>query len=165
MTFETPLYQGWWVYAGLIGLGLLLIAISWPGVGLWLSLVFLLGAALAAFLAIRRGWSPRRQITTILSEDGVTVLGHPSPPEGQDADFFLAWTQITGVRMLPRPGYWHTSILTIWRPQTWIYLGQGLELAEAIAEVAGLPYAEGSKQPVRMGVEHYWFNPAAPERP
>ena len=34
--------------------------------------------------------------------------------------------------------------------------GRGLELAEEIAEVAGLSYRDDLNTPTHMGVEHYW---------
>ncbi len=157
MTYETLLYRGWWVYGALIGLGLTLILLSYKGTGLWLSLLLLVGMAIAALYASLKNWTPSRRLSLVLSEKGITFLGHPQPPDGQNKDFFVAWAQINGVRILPRPGYWQTSILTSLQPDVWIFAGHTLDLAENIAEIAGIPYDEHRKQEARMGSEHYWL--------
>lgn len=60
------------------------------------------------------------------------------------------------MRILPRPGYWQTAIQTVDEPDRWQIVGHSLELAEQIAEIAGLTYDEQRKTPTRMGNEHYW---------
>ncbi|NUQ38776.1 MAG: hypothetical protein HUU23_13475 [Caldilineales bacterium] len=153
MTHKTNLYAGWWVYAGLAGLGALLLLASFGGAGLWLAALLLAGGAVAAFAAWRGGFSPRRQLIAELSERGLHVHSHPPPAS---APPFYPWRQIKSVRVLPRPGYWQTAIQTVDEPDRWQIVGHSLELAEQIAEIAGLAYDEHSKRPTPLGHEHYW---------
>ena len=154
MTHNTNLYAGWWVYVGLIGLGVTLVLVSLGGVGLWLGALTLVGLGLAAVVAERRGYGPRRRLVAELSERGLALR---IEPPAQEQGMFIAWNQITGVRLRPRPGYWQTSVLTADQPDVWLLAGHSLALAEEIAEVANLPYDASAQTPVAMGVEHYWL--------
>jgi hypothetical protein len=154
MTHRTNLFAGWWVYIGLAGLGLVLFLLSYGGVYAWSGLAVLGLLAAAAIAAYVTGRGPRVTATTELSEHGVSVMGYSQ-------DFSLStspipWEEIAAVRVVPQPGYWETQLQTTAQPDTWLAAGHGLELAEEIAEVAGLSYREDLNTPTNMGVEHYW---------
>ena len=163
MTYESNLYGGWWVLAGAVGLGLVLLAASFGGALIWLSLVVLITLSGAALYAWRVGYGPRRTLSAVLSNEGVTLLGHPDPPAGWEADLFLAWEQIEGVSVVPRPGYWQTWLKTTLDPESWLLAGTGLELAEALAQFAGLTLDESAARTVNMGTEHYWAKTGSPQ--
>lgn len=154
MTHKTNLFAGWWVYLGLAGLGLMLFLLSYGGAYLWLGLAvlgLLVAAAVAAHLT---GRGPRVTATTELSASGISVTdGRRDSVRVAD---LIPWEQITAVRVVPRPGYWETQIQTAVQPDTWLTAGRGLELAEEIAEVAGLSYRADLNTPTNMGAEHYW---------
>lgn len=156
MTHNTNLYAGWWLYAGLIGGGLTLFLISFGGAWLWVGLTLVLALALAALIAWRAGYGPRRQLSAVLSEHGLALLG-PAQRRGAEAnDMFIPWNEIEAVRLVPQPGYWQTDIQTTVHPDAWLSVGSGLAVAEEIAAIAALPYAEDLRKPVDMGVEHHW---------
>lgn len=156
MTHNTNLYAGWWLYAGLVGLGLVLFLASYGGVWLWVGLALLLAMALAALYFWRAGYGPRRQLSAVLAEDGLALL-NPAGRQGQPTgDLFIPWNDITAVRLMPQPGYWQATIQTTTQPDAWLAIGSGLAVAEEIAAIAALPYAEELQKPVTMGVEHQW---------
>ena len=157
MSHTTNLYGGWWVYAGLIGVGLILLALSTGSLGI--PLLAVAGLVVAAVWALRRGLSPRRALTAELSADGLTLLDHPRPLAGWGHDLFLTWDQVIGVRLTPKPGYWQTSVQTTVDPERWLLTGHSLALAEDIASVAGLVYDEAHAGRLQMGVEHTWSSP------
>ncbi len=152
MTHSANLYAGWWLYIGLIGLGATLFLTSYGGAFLWLGLIVLLAIALAGLYFWRAGFGPRRQLDAVLSADGLTLLGRG----GKLDDLFIPWNQVAAVRLLPQPGYWETAIQSTTQPDSWLLAGNGLELAEEIATIADLPYAEHLQKAVNMGVEHHW---------
>ena len=153
MTHKTNLYAGWWLYLGLIGLGVALFLFGYGGTFGWLGLavVSLMGVAAAAAYLSGRG--PTAAATTVLSAQGVTMT---HTPHGDAAIDLIPWEEITAVRVLPQPGYWETELQTSLEPDAWLPMGRGLELAEEIAEVAGLIYREDLNTSANMGVEHYW---------
>lgn len=156
MTHSTNLYAGWWLYVGLVGMGLALFIASYGGVWLWIGLALLLALALAALTFWRAGYGPRRQLSAVLSEDGLALLAPASRRGRQAGDLFLPWNEITAICLVPQPGYWQTAIQTTSQPDAWLTVGSGLVVAEEIAAIAGLPYAEDLKKQVNMGVEHHW---------
>lgn len=156
MTHSTNLYAGWWLYAGLIGGGLAFFLASFGGAGLWVGLAIWLALILAGLIAWRAGYGPRRQLSAVLSADGLTLLD-PAHRQRQAAnDLFVPWDEISAVRLIPQPGYWQTDIQTAARPDVWLAVGGGLAVAEEIAAIAALPYAQDLRQEVNMGVEHHW---------
>jgi hypothetical protein len=156
MTHSTNLYAAWWLYAGLIGGGLVLFLVGSGSVGRWVGLALLLALALAALLACRLGYGPRRRLSAVLAEDGLALLG-PARRKGEHAaDLFIPWREISAVRLVPRPGYWQTDIQTTTRPDDWLAVGSGLAVAEEIAAIAALPYAADLRKPIAMGIEHHW---------
>jgi|GEM_PF-6787594 len=157
MRFTANLYAGWWVVIGLAGLGLMLFLAGLGGLGRWLALLLLAGLALAAWLGRRAGFDPRRRLIAELSEDGITLARRPS---ATDETTFLPWETITGVRIQPQPGYWQTFVRTTDRPDEWLWVGVGLELAETIAHIADLPYAGHGSETGPLGVEHLWLRPS-----
>ncbi|NOX62223.1 MAG: hypothetical protein GXP42_09815 [Chloroflexi bacterium] len=156
MTYETNLYAAHWLYFGLIGLGVVLFLASFGGAFLWAALLVLAALLLAALVAWRKGYTPRARLVSQLSEEGVTLLGHPHPYPGWGADMFFTWSQVLEVSLTPRPGYWQTWLLTSVDPEDWLQVGTSLDLAEDIAAIAGLFYDEARRKDTRMGREHYW---------
>ena len=156
MTYTTNLYAAHWLYFGLIGLGVILFLASFGGAFLWVALVAALALVAAALIAWRKGYGPRVHMVTRLSEDGLTLLNHPHPYPGWGRDMFLSWDQVLEVSLTPRPGYWQTWLLTSVDPEDWLQVGTSLDLAEDIAVIAGLSYAEARRKDVAMGREHYW---------
>lgn len=154
MTHKTNLFAGWWVYLGLAGVGLALFLLSYGGAYLWPGLAVLGLLVAAAVAATITGRGPRVNAVTELSERGVTLKG--GNPHSMPAAGLIPWEQITAVRVVPQPGYWETQLRTAVEPDTWLTAGRGLELAEEIAEVAGLSYRDDLNTPTNMGAEHYW---------
>ncbi len=159
MTHKTNLYAGWWIYVGLAGLGLVLLLASYGGAYLWAALAVFGALAIVAIAAYATGRGPRVQAVTELSEAGVSLmadsdqLSSAAPP--------IPWEGISAVRVVPQPGFWEVQVQTAAQPDAWLPAGRGLELAEEIAEVAGLPYREDLNTPVSMGVEHTWTESGA----
>lgn len=157
MRFTANLYAGWWVVIGLAGLGLVLYLAGLGGLWRGPALVLLIGLVLAALLGWRAGFDPRRRLIAELSEEGITLARRPS---ATDEATFLPWETITGVRIQPQPGYWQTFVRTADRPDEWLWVGEGLDLAETIAHIAGLPYAGHGAPSGPLGVEHLWLRPS-----
>jgi hypothetical protein len=157
MRFTANLYAGWWVVIGLAGLGLVLFLAGLGGFWTWPALGLLAGLVLAALLGWRAGFDPRRRLVAELSEDGITLVQRPSAAAEA---MFLPWETITGVRIQPRPGYWQTFVCTADRPDEWLWVGVGLDLAETIAHIADLPYAGHGTATGSLGVEHLWSRPS-----
>ena len=73
MTHKTNLFAGWWLYTGLIGLGVALCLFGYGGLYARLGLAVLVLLAVAALAAFFSGRGPTVTAATILSESGVTV--------------------------------------------------------------------------------------------
>lgn len=156
MTYESNLYGGWWILSGAVGAGVALVLVSFGGAWLWLSLAAIIGLIVAAIVAWRMGYGPRRTLCVELSGEGITLLDHPHPPADWDSDLFLAWEQIQKVGIIPRPGYWQVWLQTDLDPESWLLAGTSLPLAENIAGMAGLTRDESASRAANMGTEHYW---------
>ncbi|MCX7851979.1 MAG: hypothetical protein N2383_04260 [Caldilineales bacterium] len=153
MRFTANLYAGWWVVAGLAGLGLALFLASYGGIGLWLGLFLVAALPVAALLGLRGGFDPQRRLVADLAEEGLSLSRQPP---GTSEPIFLPWETITDVRIRPQPGYWQTFVRTADRPDDWLWAGVGLELAETIAHIADLPYAGHEAEAGPLGVTHRW---------
>ncbi|RME85118.1 MAG: hypothetical protein D6775_03650 [Caldilineae bacterium] len=155
------MYAGWWLYCGLLGLGLVLLLASLGGPGPWLGMAVLAVLGLAALLATRRGYGLRRRLRTTLSAEGIHLEGHPHPPPGHGPDFLIPWSEINGLALRPAPGYRQCWLDTSLQPQGWLLVGLGVDLAYEIVEVAGLEYAAERTAALATGTQHIWLRPPA----